>query len=227
MSELLEVSDLTGSIGGKSVLKNISFRLKSGSLLAIVGANGGGKSSLAQVLMGNPDYQIDRGRVLIDGQELQGLTVDERARLGLYVAWQNPISIPGVTVFSLCKAAYEANGHTIKKLVEFKKLLEDLAVSVGLTLSHVARFVNEGFSGGEKKRLELLQLLLLKPKLVVLDEIDSGLDQDGRALIVKVVRELRDGGTGLIVISHYEQLISELKPNVVMEMANGQLQPRV
>lgn len=227
MSELLEVSDLTGSIGGKSVLKNISFRIKSGSLLAIVGANGGGKSSLAQVLMGNPDYQIDRGRVLIDGQELQGLTVDERARLGLYVAWQNPISIPGVTVFSLCKAAYEANGHTIKKLVEFKKLLEDLAVSVGLTTEHVARFVNDGFSGGEKKRLELLQLLLLKPKLVVLDEIDSGLDQDGRALIVKVVRELRDSGTGLIVISHYEQLISELKPNMVMEMANGQLQPRV
>ena len=227
MSELLEVSDLTGSIGGKSVFKNISFRLKSGSLLAIVGANGGGKSSLAQVLMGNQDYQIDRGRILIDGQELHGLTVDERARLGLYVAWQNPVSIPGVTVFSLCKAAYEANGHIIKKLVEFKKLLEDLAVSVGLTLSHVARFVNDGFSGGEKKRLELLQLLLLKPKLVVLDEIDSGLDQDGRALIVKVVRELRDGGTGLIVISHYEQLISELKPNVVMEMANGQLQPRV
>ncbi|MBP9702245.1 Fe-S cluster assembly ATPase SufC [Candidatus Woesebacteria bacterium] len=227
MSELLEVSDLTGSIGGKSVLKNISFRLKSGSLLAIVGANGGGKSSLAQVLMGNPDYQIDRGRVLIDRQELQGLTVDERARLGLYVAWQNPISIPGVTVFSLCKAAYEANGHTIKKLVEFKKLLEELAVSVGLTTEHVARFVNDGFSGGEKKRLELLQLLLLKPKLVVLDEIDSGLDQDGRALIVKVVRELRDSGAGLIVISHYEQLISELKPDVVMEMANGQLQPRV
>lgn len=227
MSNLIEVSDLTGSIGGKKVLNNISLRLKSGSLLAIVGANGGGKSSLAQVLMGNPDYPIECGMVLIDGQELQGLTVDERARLGLYVVWQNPVSIPGVTVFSLCKAAYEANGHTIKKLVEFKKLLEELAISVGLTAEHVSRFVNDGFSGGEKKRLELLQLLLLKPKLVVLDEIDSGLDQDGRALIVKVVRELRDSGTGLIVISHYEQLISELKPDVVMEMANGQLQPRV
>lgn len=227
MSDLLEVSDLTVSIGGKQVLKNISFRLTSGSLLAIVGANGGGKSSLAQVLMGNPDYQIDRGKVLIDGQELKGLTVDERARLGLYVAWQNPVSIPGVTVFSLCKAAYEAHGHTIKKMVEFKKVLEELAVSVGLTTEHVARFVNDGFSGGEKKRLELLQLLLLKPKLIVLDEIDSGLDQDGRTLIVKVVRELRDSGTGLIVISHYEQLITELKPDAVMEMANGQLQPRV
>ncbi len=227
MKNLLEISDLAGSIGQKKVLKNISFQLKAGSLLAIVGANGGGKSSLAQILMGNPEYLVEQGSITYDGSDLVSLKVEERASLGLYVAWQNPVTIPGVTVFSLCKAAYEANGHTIKKLVEFKKLLEELAVSVGLTAEHVARFVNDGFSGGEKKRLELLQLLLLKPKLVVLDEIDSGLDQDGRALIVKVARELRSGGTGLIVISHYEQLINELKPDNVMEMANGQLQARI
>ncbi len=227
MKNLLEISDLAGSIGQKKVLKNISFQLKAGSLLAIVGANGGGKSSLAQILMGNPEYLVEQGSITYDGSDLVSLKVEERAKLGLYVAWQNPVTIPGVTVFSLCKAAYEANGHTIKKLVEFKKLLEELAVSVGLTAEHVARFVNDGFSGGEKKRLELLQLLLLKPKLVVLDEIDSGLDQDGRALIVKVARELRNGGTGLIVISHYEELINELKPDNVMEMANGQLQTRI
>ncbi len=227
MKNLLEISDLAGSIGQKKVLKNISFQLKAGSLLAIVGANGGGKSSLAQILMGNPEYLVEQGSITYDGSDLVSLKVEERASLGLYVAWQNPVTIPGVTVFSLCKAAYEANGHTIKKLVEFKKLLEELAVSVGLTAEHVARFVNDGFSGGEKKRLELLQLLLLKPKLVVLDEIDSGLDQDGRALIVKVARELRNGGTGLIVISHYDQLINELKPDNVLEMANGQLQARI
>ncbi len=227
MNSLLEVTGLTGSINGKKVLSNISFGIGSGSLLAVVGANGGGKSSLAQILMGNPEYLVEQGSITFDGSDLVSLKVEERARLGLYVAWQNPVTIPGVTVFSLCKAAYEANGHTIMKLVEFKKLLEELAVSVGLTAEHVARFVNDGFSGGEKKRLELLQLMLLKPKLVVLDEIDSGLDQDGRALIVKVVSELRDGGTGLIVISHYDQLINELKPDNVLEMANGQLQARI
>lgn len=227
MSEILTITSLSAVIENKSVLNGVSAKLKPSQIMAIIGANGGGKSSLAQVLLGNPEYEIKQGEIVYDGVDLIKLSVDERARRGLYVAWQNPVTIPGVTVFALCKAAYEARGEKIDSLSSFKQKLEKLALEVGLTEAHISRFVNDGFSGGEKKRLELLQLLILKPKLVVLDEIDSGLDKSGRELIIKIIKQLKDGGASFIVISHYEQLIEKIKAEIVMEMVNGQLHPRI
>lgn len=227
MSEILTISSLSASIVNKSVLNEVSAKLKSSQIMAIIGANGGGKSSLAQVLLGNPEYEIKQGEIVYDGVDLFTLSVDERARRGLYVAWQNPVTIPGVSVFALCKAVYEARGGKIESLSEFKQKLEKLALEVGLTELHISRFVNDGFSGGEKKRLELLQLLLLKPKLAVLDEIDSGLDKSGRELIIKIIKKLKDKGTSFIIISHYEQLIEKIKAEIVLEMNNGQLLPRI
>lgn len=227
MSEILTISSLSASIAGMSVLSGISAKLGPSQIMAIIGANGGGKSSLAQVLLGNPEYKIEQGEIIYDGVDLFTLSVDERARRGLYVAWQNPVTIPGVSVFALCKAAYEAREKKVDNLSEFKQKLEKLAIEVGLTESHISRFINDGFSGGEKKRLELLQLLLLKPKLVILDEIDSGLDKSGRELILKVIKKLKERGTSFIIISHYEQLIEKIKPEIVLEMKNGQLLPRI
>lgn len=227
MSEILTISRLSANILGKRVLNEVSAKLLSSQIMAIVGANGGGKSSLAQVLLGNPDYEVSEGEIFFNHKELLGLSVDERARKGLYVAWQNPVTIPGVSVFALCKAAYEARGEKISSLSEFKHRLEELAREVGLTASHVGRFVNDGFSGGEKKRLELLQILLLEPKLIVLDEIDSGLDKDGRELMQNIIHKLKNKGSSFIIISHYEQLIEKLKAEQVLEMKDGRLFPRI
>ncbi|GAB4026431.1 MAG: Fe-S cluster assembly ATPase SufC [Candidatus Microgenomates bacterium] len=227
MSAILTISSLSASIAGKRVLDEVSAKLFPSQIVAIIGANGGGKSSLAQVLLGNPEYEINAGEVTFGGDNLLKMSVDERARAGLYVAWQNPVTIPGVSVFALCKAAYEAGGRKIDNLSDFKKKLEKLARDVGLNELHISRFVNDGFSGGERKRLELLQILLLKPKLVILDEIDSGLDISGRELIVKVINELKDQGSSFVIISHYEQLIEKLKAEQVLEMKDGQLFPRI
>lgn len=227
MSGLLKISGLSASIAGKSVLNDVSVQLLPSQVAAIMGANGGGKSSLAQVLLGNPDYVVSGGKIVFSGNELLKLSVEARAKAGLYVAWQNPVTIPGVSVFALCKTAYEAQVGKITSLSEFKCNLEELATEVGLTASHISRYVNDGFSGGEKKRLELLQILLLKPKLVVLDEIDSGLDKNGRELIVEVINKLKKMGSSFIIISHYEQLIEKLNAELVMEMKNGQLLPRI
>ena len=227
MSEILSIVGLSAKVAGKSVLDQVNLSLAPAQILAVYGANGGGKSSLAQVLLGNPDYEVSDGEITFIGSELLKLSVEARAKAGLYIAWQNPVTIPGVSVFALCKTAYEAQGGRIPSLSEFKRRLEELATEVGLTVSHISRYVNDGFSGGEKKRLELLQILLLKPKLVVLDEIDSGLDKNGRELIVEVIKKLKEMGSSFIIISHYEQLIEKLNAELVMEMKNGQLFPRI
>ncbi|TXH00461.1 MAG: Fe-S cluster assembly ATPase SufC [Candidatus Moraniibacteriota bacterium] len=227
MSELLSIVGLSAKVAGKSVLNQVNLSLPPAQIMAVYGANGGGKSSLAQVLLGNPDYEVSGGEITFIGSDLLKLSVEARAKAGLYIAWQNPVTIPGVSVFALCKTAYEAQGGKITSLSEFKRRLEELATEVGLTASHISRFVNDGFSGGEKKRLELLQILLLKPKIVVLDEIDSGLDKNGRELIVEVIKKLKEMGSSLIIISHYEQLIEKLNAELVMEMKNGQLLPRI
>ncbi len=193
MSGLLKISGLSASIAGKSVLYDVSVQLLPSQVAAIMGANGGGKSSLAQVLLGNPDYVVSGGKIVFSGNELLKLSVEARAKAGLYVAWQNPVTIPGVSVFALCKTAYEAQVGKITSLSEFK----------------------------------LLQILLLKPKLAVLDEIDSGLDKNGRELIVEVIKKLKKMGSSFIIISHYEQLIEKLNVELVMEMKNGQLLPRI
>ncbi len=226
MSDLLEIKDLQVTVENKTVIKNLQIQVKSGEIVALMGPNGSGKSSLAMTLTGDSRYVVEtkKGTLEFEGKSLLEMSIDERARDGLYMAWQNPITIPGVTVFRLCKSSYEAQGHKIGQLVVFKKQLEELAIKVGLTRDHVGRNVNEGFSGGERKRLELLQLMLLKPKLAILDEIDSGLDIDGLKMVGNIINEMHAEGTAFILITHYKKLLDYVAVDKVCIMQNGSIE---
>jgi Fe-S cluster assembly ATP-binding protein len=225
---LLSIANLQISVESKIVVDKIQLELDAGELAIIVGPNGGGKSSLTQALMGDVRYLIlDGSKIEFEKKNLLAMTSDERSRAGLYVAWQSPVSIPGVSVFSLCKASVEARGSMagskFSNLVEFKKYLEELAEKVGLPKEYIARNVNEGFSGGERKRLELLQLLLLRPKLAILDEIDSGLDSHGVQILTKIIREMKEQGTSFILITHSKKLLDESLVDKIWEMRKGSL----
>lgn len=235
---LLEVVNLTVSVDSKIVLRDFSIKVRDGEVVALLGANGSGKSSLANFLLGNPKYEIRNPKqirntkptspkIIFEGKNLLKMRVDERAKAGFFVAWQSPIMIPGVSVFSLCKTAYELRGKKIEKLIDFKQKLEKLAIKVGLGKEYVSRGVNEGFSGGERKRLELLQLLLLEPKLAILDEIDSGLDPNGVERLVRIINKMKTVGTSFILITHNKKLLNEVETDQTWEMRHGQLQARI
>lgn len=204
----------------KVVLRDMNLEIGEGEIHALMGPNGSGKSSLANVLMGNSNYVIESGKIFFESKNLLTMNSDERARKGLFIAWQNPVMIPGVSVFSLCKASYEAQGKTIEKLTEFKQKLEALAQRVGMNKDYVGRNVNEGFSGGERKRLELLQLLLLEPKLAVFDEIDSGLDSAGVKILIKIMQDRHKAGTGFLLITHNKKILDELDVEKVWMITN-------
>ena len=226
---MLSIRGLTVEVAGKRVIADLSVEIKPQTLTALTGPNGSGKSSLASTLLGSSFYQVTAGKIEFEGQDLLSMSPDERARAGLFVAWQQPISIPGVTVFTLCKSAYEslrqAQGKLgIDSVLEFKKTLEKLSEEVGLTKNHVARDINDGFSGGERKRLELLQLKLLRPKLAILDEIDSGLDENGREMVARTVLEMNKQGTAFVIISHYKDLLTKIGVKNIWELKNGKLQ---
>lgn len=222
---LLDVNNLQVTVENKTVIKDFHLQVNKGEVVALMGPNGSGKSSLAMTLMGDARYEVSvkEGDFQFNGKELLGMSIDERSRAGLYNAWQNPISVPGVSVFRLCKSSYESHGHKIGELVTFKKKLEELAVKVGLTKEHVSRNVNEGFSGGERKRLELLQLLLLKPKLAILDEIDSGLDIDGLKMVAQIINEMKDEGTAFVLITHYKKLLDYIAVDKICIMKAGKI----
>ena len=224
---LLLVENLSVAVEGKIVLGEFGLEVRASEVVALTGPNGSGKTSFAQVLMGNPKYEVVSSKskdtkVSFDGKNLLKMTTDERARAGVFVVWQSPVMIPGVSVFSLCKASCEAGKMMgeFKTLVEFKKHLEGLAVRVGLSKEYVGRGVNEGFSGGERKRLELLQLLLLKPKLAVLDEIDSGLDVRGVEILKEIVGEMKLAGTSFVLITHSKKLLDDLKVDKTWKITN-------
>lgn len=222
---ILKITDLRVKVGGKMVLAGGQLALGWGEVGAIVGANGSGKTTLTRVLLGDPDCIVEKGKIELEGQDLLQLGVSERARAGLFVAWQNPVAVPGVSVFALAKVLRHERGKQ-DKLVELKRKLEKMAKTVGLTPEHVGRSVNEGFSGGEKKRLELLWMILSEPKVAILDEVDSGLDEQGRELIAKVVQQLQKSGTAIIVITHYPKMLEQLKVNKVWTIRNGRIQVR-
>ena len=221
----LVIRDLRVRVGGKIILDGGELVIKRHEVGAIVGANGSGKTSLTRVLLGDSQYEIEEGAVELGGKNLLQLDASERAKAGLFVVWQNPVSIPGVSVFGMAKAMRQARGKQ-DKLVELKQRIEELAKTVGLTPEHVGRSVNDGFSGGEKKRLELLLMMLCEPKVAIMDEVDSGLDEAGRELITRVVQQLQEEGVAVLVITHYPKMLEHLKVSKVWAINNGRIQTR-
>ncbi len=218
----LEIKDLHVSVEGKQILKGISLVVNPGEVHALMGPNGSGKSTLSYVLAGHPKYVVEKGDILVDGKSILTLKPDERAKLGLFLAFQNPLEVSGVSFSKFLFTLAKAKNSKIS-IIDFKKNLDSSLSLLGVDKSFIDRDVNVGFSGGEKKRAEVLQLLTLKPQLAVLDEMDSGLDVDSLQLLSKAVNALRSPDFGVLVITHYQRLLNYLKPDFVHILVDGKI----
>lgn len=225
----LQIFDLKVSIEKKEILKGISLSVKPGEIHVIMGPNGSGKSTTAATLAGHPDYEVNSGSVLLSGEEILDLSPDERARKGLFLAFQYPVEVPGVRVQNFLKLAYEARfsdrpEKQFKKALDFRKHLKNLAQELDIDSDFLTRGLNEGFSGGEKKQLEILQMALLEPQFAILDETDSGLDIDAIKKVAKGVKRIIEKyNTGVLVITHYKRILEYLKPDFVHVMVKGKI----
>jgi Fe-S cluster assembly ATP-binding protein len=221
----LSINTISVSVLDKPVLKDISLLVESGSIHAIMGPNGSGKSTLAYALMGHPDYSFTAGAVTWNGQDLTSMPVHERARQGLFLSFQHPLEIPGVSVSSFLKEAYMAvtGGHI--SVADFHKLLLDRCAQLDIDPTFISRALNAGFSGGEKKRLELLQLLLLQPKVAILDEIDSGLDIDSLKVVAHGIELARaeNPAMSILLITHYQRILDYIIPDHVHVLCDGRI----
>lgn len=224
---MLEVQDLHASAGDKEILKGISLSVNPGEIHAIMGPNGSGKSTLAQVLAGHPALQVTGGRVLFEGRDLLDMQPEERAQAGLFLAFQYPVEIPGVSNAYFLRAAYnemrKARGEDEVDPMDFLDLLEQKLKVVDWGPEIMQRAVNSGFSGGEKKRNEILQLAVLEPKLAILDETDSGLDIDALRTVAAGVNQLRNADNAFIIITHYQRLLNYIVPDYVHVLSNGKV----
>ncbi|MEQ9810606.1 Fe-S cluster assembly ATPase SufC [Streptococcus jiangjianxini] len=222
---VLEIKNLHVSIEDKEILKGLNLTLRTGEIAAIMGPNGTGKSTLSAAIMGNPSYEVTEGEILFDGQNILELEVDERAQLGLFLAMQYPSEIPGITNAEFIRAAMNAGKEDADKISvrDFITKLDQKMELLGMKEEMAERYLNEGFSGGEKKRNEILQLLMLEPKFALLDEIDSGLDIDALKVVSKGVNEMRGEGFGAMIITHYQRLLNYITPDVVHVMMEGRV----
>ena len=221
---MLSIQDLHVSVEQKPILRGVDLIVQPGEIHAIMGPNGGGKSTLAYTLAGHPRYIVENGSVTLDGESLLDKTPDERARAGLFLAFQYPVEIPGVPVQQFLRLAYEARFGRLPSVLEFRKHIQAEAEALGIPLALLERGLNEGFSGGEKKRVEILQMAILKPKIAILDETDSGLDVDAlRAVSIGAQRIAKEHKMGVIIITHYQRILNELSPDHVHVMAQGKL----
>lgn len=219
----LKIINLHVAVQEKEILKGINLEMNSGEVHALLGPNGHGKSTLLSVIMGHPKYQVTEGQILLDNQDVLSMSVDERAKAGLFLAMQYPSEVPGVTVSDFLKSAVNAKSEKPISLYKFIKELEEAAKNVGFTLDMTHRFINEGFSGGEKKRNEILQMQLLKPSFALLDEIDSGLDVDALHIIAEVINKMQNENFGCLVVSHYSRMYHLIKPSHVHIIVNGKI----
>jgi Fe-S cluster assembly ATP-binding protein len=224
---VLEIRDLRASAGEKDILKGINLTVNPGEVHAVMGPNGSGKSTLAQVLAGHPAYEVTGGSVLYQGQDLLDMEPEERAQAGVFLAFQYPVEIPGVTNAYFLRAAYneirKARGEEEIDSIDFVDLLEQKLKVVEWGPEIMRRAVNSGFSGGEKKRNEILQLAVLEPRLAILDETDSGLDIDALRIVASGVNKLRSPDRSFIVVTHYQRLLNYIVPDVVHVLSNGRI----
>ena len=224
---LLEVKDLHAGIDGKEILKGLNLQVKKGEVHAIMGPNGSGKSTLSKVLAGHPSYEVTSGEVLFEGKNLLELEPDERAREGVFMAFQYPVEVPGVSNSQFLRLAYNEKmkhlGQEELDPLEFNDYLKEKAKIVDMSSEFFKRSVNEGFSGGEKKRNEILQMAVLQPKLAVLDETDSGLDIDALRIVAEGVNKLRSNDNAIILVTHYQRLLNFIVPDMVHVLAGGKI----
>jgi Fe-S cluster assembly ATP-binding protein len=224
---VLEIKNLHAGIDGNEILKGINLIVNKGEIHAIMGPNGSGKSTLAKVLAGHPAYEVTQGEVVYEGKNLLEMPPDERAREGIFMAFQYPIEVPGVSNAQFLRLAYNEKrkhlGEEELDPLEFKDLLKERAKVVEMDASFMTRSVNEGFSGGEKKRNEILQMAVLEPKLAVLDETDSGLDIDALRIVAGGVNQLHNSENAVILVTHYQRLLDYIVPQFVHVLANGRI----
>jgi Fe-S cluster assembly ATP-binding protein len=224
---LLEISDLAARVAGKDILNGVNLTVKAGEVHAIMGPNGSGKSTLAQVLAGREDYEVTRGSVSFEGQDLLAMRAEERARAGLFLGFQYPVEIPGVNNVYLLKAALNAKrkaaGEPEVDAYDFLALIRQKMKFMQMSETFLTRGVNEGFSGGEKKRNEVLQMLVLEPKLAILDETDSGLDIDALKVVSQGVNSLRDPARAVVLVTHYQRLLDYVIPDYVHVLSGGRI----
>ncbi len=224
MDNILEIKDLHVSVGNKEILKGINLTVKSGEIHAIMGPNGNGKSTLLQTIMGNPGYTVTKGSILFNGEDVLSMSVDTRSKKGLFLALQYPQEISGVTNSDFLRAAINARNEQPISLYKFIKEIDAGIKELKMKDDLAHRFVNDGFSGGEKKRNEILQMKLLKPAIAMLDEIDSGLDVDAIKLVSDAILKLKEEtGLGLMVVSHYERFFTSIKPTHSHVIVDGRI----
>ncbi|MER3601839.1 MAG: Fe-S cluster assembly ATPase SufC [Nitrososphaerota archaeon] len=222
----LEVRELVVSVEGKQVLKGVNLAVSKGEVHAIMGPNGSGKSTLAYTLMGHPKYKVDGGQILLNGEDITSLSADKRARRGLFLAFQYPVPISGLSLFNFMRAAYNATrppGAPKPTIVEFRRHFFDSLAKIGLPQDFANRYVNDGWSGGEKKMGDIFQMAVLRPSLVVLDETDSGLDIDALKRVSAAINSYRGPEVGMILITHYNRILQYVRPDFVHILVDGRI----
>ncbi|WDM02830.1 Fe-S cluster assembly ATPase SufC [Alicyclobacillus cycloheptanicus] len=220
-----QIEDLHVAVEGKEIVRGLNLEIKGGEVHAIMGPNGTGKSTLASALMGHPAYEVTGGRVTLDGQDILEMSVDERARAGMFLAMQYPAEVSGVSNANFLRTALNARRGEGNELpvLKFHRLLQDKMKQLNIDPSFAERYLNEGFSGGEKKRNEILQMSILEPRIAILDEIDSGLDIDALKIVAESVNNLRSPNIGFLIITHYQRLLQYIVPDHVHVMMQGRI----
>ncbi|MBI2547067.1 MAG: Fe-S cluster assembly ATPase SufC [Candidatus Aenigmarchaeota archaeon] len=219
----LEIKDLHASINGKKILNGIDLNIKQGEVHALMGPNGSGKSTLSYVLMGHPKYKIERGQIIFNGEDISKMTPDKRAKLGLFLGFQYPVEVSGITLKNFLWTAYKSLNGNGTSYVDFNEALEEKIKLLRMDKSFISRYLNEGFSGGEKKKAEVLQLLVLKPRIAIMDEIDSGTDVDALKIVSNGLKKIVENKTSVLLITHYQRILNYVKPDFVHVMIDGKI----
>ncbi len=219
---MLEIKNLSASVEDKEILHDVNLTIKGGEIHALMGPNGAGKSTLGNVLVGHPDYKITGGQIILDGKDITYATPEERARAGLFLAFQSPVAVEGVRISTFLRTAY-TDTHPGEKITiaQFNSHVKEVMKVVGLDPAFISRSVNDGFSGGERKRLEILQMIILKPKMIILDEIDSGLDVDALKMVSEQIKGYFNDEVGFLIITHYQRILKDIEPHFVHVLVKG------
>ena len=219
----LEIKNLHVSIEGKKILNGVNLKIKQGELHALMGPNGSGKSTLSYALMGHPKYKINEGEILLDGENINQLKPDKRAKRGLFLGFQYPVEVPGVTLKNFLWTTWKNLNNGNSSFVDFNELFSEKLELLGIDKSFATRYLNEGFSGGEKKRAETLQLAVLKPKIAICDELDSGTDIDALKIVADGLKKAIEENTGILLITHYQRILNHVKPDFVHVLIDGKI----